>query len=173
MKTCIQDSQIIVTYFKRIFQYIPNTTIITQSRLPIYFWVEAVNTICYTQNCTLINKDLDKTPYEVMANRKPSLSYFHVFGAKCFVLKEEHLGKFDAKAEEGIFLGYSLESKAYRVYLINDDKLIESINVRFDDTKLPSLQKENESDSLEFENLEDIYIGEDEPEADTREPIAN
>ncbi|XP_063938064.1 uncharacterized protein LOC135147936 [Daucus carota subsp. sativus] len=85
---------------------------------------------------------------------------------------EEHLGKFDAKAEEGIFLGYSLESKAYRVYLINDDKLIESINVRFDDTKLPSLQKENESDSLEFENLDDIYIGEDEPEADTREPNA-
>ena len=93
-----------------------------------------------------------------MANRKPSLSYFHVFGAKCYVLNEEHLGKFDAKAEEGIFLGYSLESKAYRVYLINDDKLIESINVRFDDTKLPSLQKENESDSLEFENLDDIYI---------------
>ena len=107
-----------------------------------------------------------------MANRKPSLSYFHVFGAKCYVLKEEHLGKLDSKAEEGIVLGYSLESKAYRVYLINDDKLIESINVRFDDTKLPSLQKENESDSLEFENLDDIYIGEDEPEADTREPNA-
>ena len=148
-------------------------TMISQSRLPIYFWAEAVNTACYTQNRTLINKDLDKTPYEVMANRKPSLSYFHVFGAKCFVLKEEHLGKFDAKAEEGIFLGYSLESKAYRVYLINDDKLIESINVRFDDTRLPSLQKENESDSLEFENLEDIYLGEDEPEADIRDPNAN
>ena len=148
-------------------------TMISQSRLPIYFWAEAVSTACYTQNRTLINKDLDKTPYEVMANRKPSLSYFHVFGAKCFVLKEEHLGKFDAKAEEGIFLGYSLESKAYRVYLINDDKLIESINVRFDDTKLPSLQKENESDSLEFENLEDIYLGEDQPEADIREPNTN
>ena len=59
------------------------------------------------------------------------------------VLKEgnEHLGKFDAKAEEGIFLGYSLESKAYRVYMITDQKVIESLNITFDTTKLESLKK--------------------------------
>ena len=61
-----------------------------------------------------------------------------MYGGKCYVLKDdEHLGKFDAKAEEGIFLGYSLESKAYRVFMINDKKVIESLNVTFDDTKLP------------------------------------
>ena len=143
-------------------------TMLSQSRLPIYFWAEAVNTACYTQNRTLINKDLEKTPYEAMANRKPTLKYFHVFGAKCFVLKDEHLGKFDAKADEGIFLGYSLESKAYRVYVIDQQKVVESLNVTFDDTKLPSLQIEKESESLEFENLsDDYYLGEDEPVVDT------
>ena len=85
-----------------------------------------------------------------MADKKPTLKYFHVFGAKCFVLKErnEHLEKFDAKVEEGIFLGYSLESKAYRVYMITDQKVIESLNITFDDTKLASLQREKDSKNL-------------------------
>ena len=69
------------------------------------------------------------------------------------MLKDEHLGKFDAKADEGIFVGYSLESKAYRVYVINDQKVVESLNVTFDDTKLPNLRRENETESLEFENM--------------------
>ena len=76
-----------------------------------------------------------------------------------------HLGKFEAKADEGIFLGYSLESKAYRVYLIDHQKVIESMNVMFDDTKLPSLQREKEYESLEFENLPDYYLG------DEKEPV--
>ena len=140
---------------------------ISESKLPTYFWAEAVNTACYTQNRTLINKDHEKTLYEIMANKKPSLKYFHVFGTKCFVLKDgnEHLGKFDAKAEEGIFIGYSLESKAYRVYVIADQKVVESLNVTFDDTKLPSLQTEEDFESLKFEDLsEDLSDNEEVPE---------
>ena len=90
---------------------------LNESKLPTYFWAEAVNTACYTQNRTLINKDHGKTSYEIMAKKKPSLKYFLVFGAKCFVLKDgEHLGKFDAKAEEGIFLFYSLEYNLKGLY---------------------------------------------------------
>ena len=63
--------------------------------------------------------------------------------------------------DEGIFLGYSLESKDYRVYLIDHQKVIESMNVTFDDTKLPSLQREKESESLEFKNLPDYYLGDE------------
>ena len=83
-----------------------------------------MSTTCYTQNRTLINKDLEKTPYHVMANKKPTLKYFHVFGGKCFILKDEHLGKFDAEADEGIFLGYSLESKVYKIYVIDQHKVV-------------------------------------------------
>ena len=114
---------------------------LSESRLPMYFWAEEVNTACYTQNRTLITKEHEKTPYEIMANKKPTLKYFHVFGGKCYVLRDdENLGKFEAKASEGIFLGYSLESKSFRVYVIDDKKVVESLNVTFDDYKLPSLQ---------------------------------
>ena len=64
------------------------STMLSESRLSMYFWAEVVNTACYTQNRTLINKDLIKTPYEIMNDKKPTLKYFHVFGAKCFVLKD-------------------------------------------------------------------------------------
>ena len=141
-------------------------TMLNESKLPTYFWAEAVNTACYTQNRTLINKDHGKTSYEIMAKKKPTLKYFHVFGAKCFVLKDgEHLGKFDAKAEEGILLGYSLESKAYRVYVISDKRVIESLNVTFDDSKSSILLRQEDSESLQFEDLtEDLSESEEEPE---------
>ena len=143
-------------------------TMLSESRLPVYFWAEAVNTACYTQNRTLITKDLEKTPYEIMANKKPTLKYFHVFGGKCFVLKDdEHLGKFEAKAHEGIFLGYSLESKAFRVYVIEHKKVIESLNVTFDDNKLPSIQTEDPTESLKFDNMIDS-----DADSDTDVPVA-
>ncbi|KAK1384173.1 hypothetical protein POM88_021908 [Heracleum sosnowskyi] len=142
---------------------------LNESKLPTYFWAEVVNIACYPQNRTLINKDHEKTPYELMANKKSTLKYFHVFGAKCFVLKDgEHLGNFDAKADEGIFLGYSLESKAYKVYVIEDKKMLESLNVTFDDTKRPGLQTRENSESLVFENLSgDLSDIEEEPEVVT------
>ncbi|KAL8147637.1 hypothetical protein AgCh_005094 [Apium graveolens] len=137
-------------------------TMLNKANIPTYFWAEAINTVCYTQNRTLINKLYEKTPYELMANKKPSLIYFHVFGGKCFVLKDDvHLGKFDVKAKEFIFLGYSLESKAYIVYVMSDQKVVESLNVTFDDAKLPSIQKEYDSDIIDVEDLSDR---EDEPE---------
>ena len=73
--------------------------------------------------------------------------------------------KFDAKAEEGILLGYSLESKAYRVYLISNKKVIVSLNVTFDDSKSSSLLRQEDSESLQFEDLsEDLSESEGEPE---------
>ena len=71
----------------------------------MYFWAEVVNITCYTQNHTLITKDHEKTPYEIMANKKRTLKFFHVFGGKCFVMKDdEHLSKFKTKAQEENFL---------------------------------------------------------------------
>ena len=142
-------------------------TMLSQSKLLICFSAEVVNTTCYTQNRTLINKDLQKTPYEITANPRLSLKYFYVFGAKCFVHQDEHVVKFDAKGDVGIFLSYYLESKPRRVYFVKDQKFVESFNVTFDDTKLPNIQKEVESEPLEFENLSDTNIERAELEATT------
>ena len=93
-------------------------TLLNETKLPKYFWADAVSTICYTLNKLLIRLILKKTPYELYKGRKPNISHLRVFGCKCFVLNngKESLGKFDAKADEAIFLGYSLQSKAYRVF---------------------------------------------------------
>ena len=101
-----------------------------------------------------------------MTNKKPLVKYFLVFGAKCFILKDdEQLGKFESKAHEGIFLGYSLESKAYRVYVIDHKKVIESMNVTFDDNKLPIIQVEETTETLKFDNMILEDSDNEEPEA--------
>ncbi|XP_070009864.1 uncharacterized protein [Nicotiana sylvestris] len=82
------------------------------------FWAEAVNTYCYLVNRCMIISLLNKTPYELLNGRKPKLTHLGTFGCKCYVLNKgkDQLGKFDAKSDEGIFLGYSSQSKAYKIY---------------------------------------------------------
>jgi len=84
-------------------------TLLNDTPLSKYFWAEAIKTACYILNSVLIRPILKKNPYELFNGRKPNISHLHVFGCKCFVLNngKENLGKFDAKADKGIFLGYS------------------------------------------------------------------
>lgn len=89
------------------------------SDFPKSFWAEAViNNACYVTNRCLIRSLLNKTPYELLYNRKPKLNYLRTFGCKCSVLNNEKddLGKFDPRSDEGVFIGYSSSSKAYNVY---------------------------------------------------------
>ena len=68
--------------------------------LPKYFWAEATNNSCYVINRVVIRNKLNKTPYELWKSRKPNISYFKVFGCKCFILNtKDNLGKFDAKSD--------------------------------------------------------------------------
>ena len=91
---------------------------ITDSNFPKSFWDEAGNTRCHVTNRCLISSLLNKTPYELLNNRKPMLSYLRAFGCKCFVLNngKDDLGKFDPRSDEGVFVGYSLSTKAYIVF---------------------------------------------------------
>ena len=84
-------------------------------------------------NRALIRPILKKTPYELYKGRKPNISHLHVFGCKCFVLNngKDNLGKFDAKSDEGIFLGYSSNIKAFIIYNKRTMIIEESINVVF------------------------------------------
>ncbi|WVY94278.1 hypothetical protein V8G54_033366 [Vigna mungo] len=108
-------------------------TVLNERNVPKYFWANVVSTTCYVLIRTVIRSILKLTPYEMLKGRKPSISHLRVFGSKCFVLKngKENLGKFDSKADETIFIGYSLKNKAYRVY--NMRTVEESIHVAFDE----------------------------------------
>ena len=93
-------------------------TMFNENSLPKYSWADAVNTACYVLNRVLIKPILKKTPYELFKGRRHVLSHLKVFRCKCFILNngKESLGKFDAKTDEGVFLGYATQIHAYRVY---------------------------------------------------------
>ena len=84
----------------------------------------------------LIRPILRKTPYELFKGRKPNITYLRLFGCKCFIHSngKDNLGKFDAQSDEGIFLGYSLNSKAYWVLNKFTNVVEESIHIIFQES---------------------------------------
>ncbi|GJZ88854.1 putative ribonuclease H-like domain-containing protein [Tanacetum coccineum] len=107
-------------------------TMLADLKLPTTFWVEAVNTACYVQNRVLVIKPHNKTPYELFLGRKPALSFMRPFGCPVTILNTlDHLGKFDGKADEGFFVGYSTNSKAYRVFNNRTRIVEENLHVKF------------------------------------------
>ncbi|KAJ9544642.1 hypothetical protein OSB04_024349 [Centaurea solstitialis] len=104
--------------------------------VPQAFWAEAVSTACYMQNRTLIVKRTGKTAYEIVEQRKPNIDYFKVFGCKFYVLNDpDNLGKFDPMSNESIFIGYSHNSKTYRVFNKRTRTILESSNVDLSETE--------------------------------------
>ncbi|GJY52811.1 retrovirus-related pol polyprotein from transposon TNT 1-94 [Tanacetum coccineum] len=94
-------------------------TMLNSANLPKQFWREAVNTACYTQNRSIIMKRHRNTSYDLFRGRSPDISYFHVFGCPVHIHNHmDHLRKFDEKADDGFFLGYSLVAKAFSVFNI-------------------------------------------------------
>ncbi|GJT56551.1 retrovirus-related pol polyprotein from transposon TNT 1-94 [Tanacetum coccineum] len=95
---------------------------------------EAINTACYTQNRSIIRRRYNKTPYELMQDKKPDLSFFHVFGTLYYPTNDnDDLGKLDAKANIDIFVGYAPAKKAFRIYNKRAQEIIEIIHVTFDE----------------------------------------
>ncbi|GJT61200.1 putative ribonuclease H-like domain-containing protein [Tanacetum coccineum] len=80
----------------------------------------------------IIVKPHNKTPYELFRGRTPALSFMRPFGCHVSILNTlDHLGKFDGKSDDGFFVGYSLSSKAFRVYNIRTRKVEENLHIRF------------------------------------------
>ncbi|KAI3692737.1 hypothetical protein L6452_32559 [Arctium lappa] len=106
-------------------------SLLADSKLPITFWAEAVNTACYVQNRFLVVKSQGKTPYELFKKKKPFIGFFKPFGCPCTILNtKSHLGKFESKAGDGFLVGYSSQSKAYRVFNSSSRIIEESDNVK-------------------------------------------
>ncbi|GJX39153.1 integrase, catalytic region, zinc finger, CCHC-type containing protein [Tanacetum coccineum] len=100
-------------------------TMLIFSKSPLFLWSKAVATTCYTQN---------RSPYEMLRDRKPELKYLHVFGALCYPTNDfEDLGKLQPKVDIGIFIGYSPSKKAYWIYNKRTRQIMETMNVQFDE----------------------------------------
>ncbi|GKB95385.1 putative ribonuclease H-like domain-containing protein, partial [Tanacetum coccineum] len=97
---------------------------------------EAVSTACYVQNRVLVTKPHNKTPYELLHGRLTSISFMRPFGCPVTILNTlDPLGKFDGKADEGFFVGYSINSKAFRVFNTRTRKVEENLHITFLENK--------------------------------------
>ncbi|GJX10399.1 putative ribonuclease H-like domain-containing protein [Tanacetum coccineum] len=107
-------------------------TMLADSLLPTTFWAEAVSTACYIFNRVRVTKPQNKTPYELLFGQKPIISYIRPFGCHVTILDTlSVLGKFDGKSDEGFLVGYSLNSKAYRVYNLVTKRVEVNLHVNF------------------------------------------
>jgi hypothetical protein len=110
-------------------------TMLDEYKTPDRFWAEAINTACYSINRLYLHRILKKTSYELLTGKKPNVSYFRVFGSKCFILvKRGRKSKFAPKAVEGFLLGYDSNTRAYRVFNKSTGLVEVSCDIVFDET---------------------------------------
>nr|GEX16382.1 retrovirus-related Pol polyprotein from transposon TNT 1-94 [Tanacetum cinerariifolium] len=111
-------------------------TMLADAKLPVTFWAEAVNTTCYVQNKVLVNKSHNKTPYELFNGRSPAIGFLKPFGYHVIILNTlDNLGKFEAKGDEGYFIGYSMSRKSFRVFNKRTRRVEENLHVEFLENK--------------------------------------
>nr|GEU68083.1 integrase, catalytic region, zinc finger, CCHC-type, peptidase aspartic, catalytic [Tanacetum cinerariifolium] len=109
-------------------------TMLIFPRAPLFLWAEAIATACFTQNRSIIHRRFNKTSYELINGRKPDISFLHVFGALCYPKNDhEDIGKLGTKGGIGFFIGYSADSCAFRIYNRRTKKIMETMNVSFDE----------------------------------------
>nr|GEX12660.1 hypothetical protein [Tanacetum cinerariifolium] len=109
-------------------------TMLIYTQALLFLWAEAVATACFTQNRSIILLRHGKTPYELLHNKLPDLSFFHVFGAICYSTNDsKNLRKLQSKANIGIFIGYAPTKKAFRIYNRRTRRIVETIHVNFDE----------------------------------------
>nr|GEV42373.1 hypothetical protein [Tanacetum cinerariifolium] len=117
---------------------------------------QAVATACYTQNRSIIRLRHGKTPYELLHNKLPDLSFLYVFGALCYPTNDsENLGKLQPKADIGIFIGYAPTKKAFWIYNRRTRRIVETIHVDFDE--LTAMASEQSSSGPALNEMTHIY----------------
>nr|GEZ07904.1 retrovirus-related Pol polyprotein from transposon TNT 1-94 [Tanacetum cinerariifolium] len=118
-------------------------TMLIFSRAPLFLWAEAIATVCFTQNRSIIHRHFNKTPYELINGRKLDILFHHVFRALCYPKNDrDDIRKLGAKADIGFFIGYSADSYAYRVYDRRTKKIIETMNVSFDELSAMAFEQQ-------------------------------
>jgi hypothetical protein len=136
-------------------------TMLDQYKTSNRFWVEAINTACYSINRFYLHRILKKTSYELITGKKPNVYYFRVSGSKCFILiKRARNSKFAPKTVEGFLLGYDSNTRAYRVFNKSTGLVEVSCDIVFDETNGSQLEQvdldeldDEEAPCIELRNM--------------------
>ncbi|GJS30506.1 retrovirus-related pol polyprotein from transposon TNT 1-94 [Tanacetum coccineum] len=111
-------------------------TMLSASKLPVFFWAEAIATACYTQNRSILIPTHEKMAYHIINDRKPSIKHLHIFGCTCYLTRDgDNLDKLKEKGDSCILVGYSTQSKRYRVYNKRTRLIVESTHPKIDEIK--------------------------------------
>jgi transposase InsO family protein len=125
-------------------------TMIDEYKTSDRFWVQAINTACYSINRLYLHRILKKTSYELLTSKKPNVSYFRVFGSNCFILiKSGRNSKFAPKAVEGFLLVYDSNTRAYRVFNKSTRLFEISYDIVFDETN------DSQVEQVDLDELDD------------------
>ncbi|GFX11758.1 retrovirus-related Pol polyprotein from transposon TNT 1-94 [Trichonephila clavipes] len=132
--------------------------LLKSSEVPHKFWGEALLCFTYAWN-RICHKDSNKTPFEKYSGRKPSVLHLKPFGCLAYAgVPKQIRKKFNMRAKMGIMMGYAQRTKGYRIWLIDENKLVETINVRFDENKRGINFRQKVNSNLGYNlNLPDYY----------------
>nr|GEX92917.1 hypothetical protein [Tanacetum cinerariifolium] len=124
-------------------------TMLIYAKALLFLWAKAVATACYTQNHSIICLRHGKTPYDLLHEKPPDLSFFHVFGTLCYLTNDsENLGKLQPKADIGIFIGYAPTKKAFRIYNRRTKRIMETIHVDLDELTMMAFEHSSSGPTL-------------------------
>nr|GFB09233.1 hypothetical protein [Tanacetum cinerariifolium] len=135
-------------------------TMLIFSHAPLFLWAEAIATACFTQNCSIIHRHFNKTLYELINGGKLDISFLHVFEPLCYPKNDhEDIGKLGANGDIGFFIGYSADSRAYRIYNRRTKKIIETMNVSFDELLMMAFEQRSSKTRLQSMTSGQISLG--------------
>lgn len=113
-------------------------TMLNDSGLGNHFWSEAIMCFAYVWN-RVCHRGQKKTPFELYGGEKPSVKHFKVFGSTAYVGTPKQLrNKFQMRAKKGTMVGYALKTRGYRIWIPDERKIVETINVTFDENNVKS-----------------------------------
>lgn len=140
-------------------------TMLNESGLPENFWGEALLSFVYVWN-RVVHKSFERTPFELYGGKVPSVRHLRIFGSTVFVgVPKQKRTKLDMRAEKGILVGYALQTKGYRVYISERDKVVETINVKieenFESRAVQNIVPLNNFDESESENSNEPEVEQD------------
>ncbi|GKC15856.1 retrovirus-related pol polyprotein from transposon TNT 1-94 [Tanacetum coccineum] len=146
-------------------------TMLSAAKVPLFFWAKAIAKTCFTQNRSLVIPRHEKTHYHIINGRKLSVKFFHIFGSLCYIVIDgENLDEMKEKGDACIFVGYSTQSRAYRVYNKRTKVIVKTIHVNFDELPqmasdhvssdpIPQLTTSNELDLLFSPMFDELLNG--------------
>ena len=136
-------------------------TMLHEAKLSNVLWPQAIHTAVHILNRCLLRNNQSVTPYQMWKGRPANVKHFRIFGCKCYIKRvDPHLGKLDSRTDDGVLVGYSCSIKSYKCYNFRLRKIVEAIDVTFDESTL--LKSKTKQKEFQTHDIFDKHRSDDE-----------